>query len=205
MLRPGIALALWLAVPARADVYSYTDAAGIIHFTNVPQAQGGKWKRLFKTGPGKAGARRGACEHCDAVPARDTSPERLSRFDAHITEAASVYQIPDALIRAVIKVESDFDPRVISSVGARGLMQLMPDTQVNMGVRDPFDARENILGGTRLLRVLANRFDGDLVLTLAGYHAGAAAVEKYEGIPPYETTQQYVRQVLKNYYRYRRQ
>jgi len=203
MLRRGIVLSLLLASVASADVYSYTDKDGVVHFTNMPRGRQ-PWKRLFRTGPGKAAARRGICQRCDAVPARDSSAERLTRFDAHIDEAASLYQIPDELIRAVIKVESDFDPRVISSVGARGLMQLMPDTQRDMGVGDPFDPRECILGGTRLLRVLANRFDGDLIRTLAGYHAGAGAVERYDGIPPYQTTQFYVRQVLKHYYRNKR-
>jgi soluble lytic murein transglycosylase-like protein len=199
----GVLLAVLLAPAASADVYSYTDADGVIHFTNLPRGKA-PWKRLFKTGPGKASSRRGPCVACDAVPASDTSPERFSRFDAHIADAAGVYQIPEALIRAVIKVESDYDPRVVSNVGARGLMQLMPDTQSGMGVRDVFDPRECILGGTRYLRVLANRFDGDLVRTLAGYHAGPGAVDKYDGIPPYETTQAYVRAVLRHYYRYKR-
>ena len=84
-------------------------------------------------------------------------------------------------------------------------MQLMPDTQTGMGVRDAFDPRDAILGGTRFLRVLANRFDGDLVRTLAGYHAGPGAVMKYDGIPPYATTHAYVREVLKRYYRYKRE
>jgi len=204
MARCGVLLVLLLALPARADIYSYTDADGVIHFTNMPRGKA-PWKRLYKTGPWKASSRRGPCERCDAVPARDTSPERFRRFETDIVDAASHYQIPQALIRAVIKVESDYDPRVVSSVGARGLMQLMPDTQAGMGVRDAFDPRDCILGGTRFLRVLANRFDGDLVRTLAGYHAGPGAVEKYHGIPPYETTQAYVRQVLRHYYRYKRE
>ena len=84
-----------------------------------------------------------------------------------------------------------------------GLMQLMPMTAQSMGVSDPFDARQNILGGARYLRILANRFSGDLVLTVAAYNAGENAVEKYNGIPPYEETQRYVRRVLKHYYAYR--
>src|SRR5262249_23610106 len=125
---------------------------------------------------------------------------RYSRYDLHIDEAARLYALPTSLIRAIIKVESDYDPRVVSCAGAKGLMQLMPEVQHDQRVNNVFEPRENILGGSRLLRVNANRFKGDLVLTIAAYHAGRGAVEKYHGVPPYETTQQYVRAVLKYYY-----
>ena len=93
-----------------------------------------------------------------------------------IREAATLYQIPEELVRAVIKVESDYDPRAVSRVGAQGLMQLMPETAQRMQVKDSMDPRENILGGVRYLRVLANMFNGDLQLTVAGYNAGENAV-----------------------------
>ena len=122
-----------------------------------PPKDRARWKRVMKTDPGegKAAARRGACPRCDTVPAGDRSPERFARFDDHILEAAALYQIPVPLIRAVIHVESSYDPRVVSSAGARGLMQLMPAAASDMGVRNVHDPRDNILGGTRLLRVLA--------------------------------------------------
>jgi soluble lytic murein transglycosylase-like protein len=89
-------------------------------------------------------------------------------------------------------------------MGARGLMQLMPAVISDMGVKNVHDPRENILGGTRLLRILANRFNGDLVLTIAAYHAGAGAVAKYgNSVPPYKNTRKYLRTVLDRYYRYR--
>ena len=184
---------------ARADIYSYIDKDGVVHFTNVPRAgkERKKWKRIMKTGPGKASCRRG--RKVDAIPARDRSPQRYSRYDGHIDQAAALYHIPVELVRAVIKSESDFDPRVVSRAGAMGMMQLMPSVAKGMGVTEPFDARQNIFGGTRLLRILANRFGGDLVRTLAAYHAGSGAVKKYGGIPPYETTQRYVRIVLRRY------
>ncbi|MDA3863843.1 MAG: lytic transglycosylase domain-containing protein, partial [Deltaproteobacteria bacterium] len=97
----------------------------------------------------------------------------------------------------MIKAESDFDPRVVSYKGAKGLMQIMPVVQKDMGIKHVFDPRENILGGTRLLRYLANFFKGDMILTIAGYHAGPNAVKKYGGIPPYKTTRVYVPRVLK--------
>jgi soluble lytic murein transglycosylase-like protein len=137
------------------------------------------------------------------VPSTDRSPERFHRYDRFISEAAAVYALPESLIRAVVKVESDYDPMVVSCAGAKGLMQIMPEVQTEQRITDVFDPRRNILGGSRLLRILANRFRGDLVLTIAGYHAGAGAVLKYDGVPPYETTQMYVRMVLKQYQTYR--
>lgn len=194
-------LSVW-ATPAHADVYMYVDKNGVAHFTNI-RPRGRKYRRLYKTGPGKASTRH--CPSCDRIPARDHSPERFRRYDDFIRSAARLYQIPVALIRAVIEVESDFDPRVVSSVGAKGLMQLMPGTARSMGVTDVGDPRQNIYGGVRYLRVLANTFNGNLLLTVAGYHAGPTAVARYRGVPPYETTQRYVRAVLRLYARNRRQ
>lgn len=202
------AVLLLAAGLARADIYSYTDADGVVHFTNVtPRGKDARrWKRVVKESPdyGKAAARRGDCERCDVVPARDHAAERFHRYDDYIFEAAELYLIPVPLIRAVIHVESDYDPRVVSSMGARGLMQLMPDVVADMGVQSVHDPRQNILGGTRMLRVLANRYDGDLVLTIAGYHAGMGSLEKYgNAVPPYENTRKYLRMVLAKYYHYK--
>ena len=186
---------------AAADIYYRMGKDGVIHFTNRDRAGRG-WKRIKKSGPGKASSvgakkppRRGA---------RDRSPARFSRFDRHILEATTLYHIPVTLVRAVIHVESNYDPNVVSRAGAQGLMQLMPSISRGMGVRDPYNPRQNVFGGTLLLRILANRFDGDLVLTLAAYHAGTGAVRKYRGIPPYATTRAYIRMVLKQYYRYKK-
>ena len=110
---------------------------------------------LFKTGPGKAGALRGST---DIVPPRDTAPARFSRYDRDIRDGQAFYGIPEAFMRAVIKTESDYDPNVVSSVGAQGLMQLMPETARSMGVTNSFDPRQNIMGGARYLQVLARRF-----------------------------------------------
>lgn len=132
---------------------------------------------------------------------RDDSADRFYRYDAFIQEAAALYQLPVPYIRAVIKVESNYMKDVVSRAGALGLMQMMPATAQGMGVSNAFDARQNILGGTRFLRILANQFSGDLVLTTAAYNAGPGAVEKYGGIPPYDETRRYVRRVL-SYYRH---
>jgi hypothetical protein len=191
---------------ARADLWSY-ERDGSVFFTNIAPSgeQAHKWQVVFKAGPGKAqsvsGSGPAGCRtsRADVVPSRDQSPERFHRYDRYINEAAAAYGLPAAFIRSIIKIESDFDPQVVSCAGARGLMQIMPEVQEEQRITDVFDPRRNILGGTRLLRLLANRFRGDLVLTIAGFHAGAGAVLKYDGVPPYETTQMYVRMVLKQY------
>jgi soluble lytic murein transglycosylase-like protein len=180
-----------------ADIYSYVDAQGVPHFTNNPHGDGRY--RLYMR------AKDGAKRHADAmsVAPSDSSIERFSRYGDVIREAAGLYQIPEELVRAVIKVESDYDPRAISRAGAQGLMQLMPETAQRMQVRDVMDPRENILGGVRYLRVLANMFNGDLELTLAGYNAGENAVVRHGGIPPFDETEDYVARVLAYYRRYR--
>ena len=138
------------------------------------------------------------------MPARDNSPDRFHRYDPFIYEASDLYKIPPALIRAVIQTESDYDPRVVSSADAKGLMQLMPDEIISQGLHDVYDPRENILGGTRLLRLLANRYDGDIVLTVAAYFAGVGSLAKYGNtVPPYKLTRQYVKHVLDRYYKYK--
>lgn len=184
---------------ATADMYSYTDEDGVTHFTNKPSADG-KYKLYLKStehaGAGKKG-------HVAVFMPSDKSADRFNRYDTWIRQAAALYQIPEELVRAVIKVESDYDPRATSPAGAVGLMQLMPETAMRMQVRDIRDPRENIFGGVRFLRVLANAFNGDITLTIAGYNAGQAAVEKYGGIPPYQETQGYVTRVLSYYGRYR--
>lgn len=175
---------------AAADIYRSVGADGVISFSSKP----------------KAGARvvvRSDAQNAPVAMPRDANPERYARYDQHIREAAALYQIPVELVRAVIKVESDFDPRAVSPANARGLMQLIPETAERMMVRDSFDPRENIFGGTRYLRVLANMFNGDIELTLAGYNAGEGAVMRHGGIPPYPETRDYVSRVLAFYRSYR--
>jgi soluble lytic murein transglycosylase-like protein len=180
------------------DIYRFVDRDGVAHYTNVKPAGRG-WQRVFR-----GSRKRSPAQSLRAELGRlDRDPNAHRRYDTHIREAALLYQLPDSIIRAVLKVESNFYPYVVSADGAMGLMQLMPATAANMGVRNPFDPRENILGGARFLRILANSFNGDLVLTLAAYNAGPAAVVKYRGVPPYAETRRYVRNVLRYYYAYR--
>lgn len=219
-MKRGVAVFSWIfsmlcfPVVARADIYQYVDEQGVVHFTNQPRP-GKNWKlvvREYSKGerttakdsaalPGSGAPAQKRCPTCDVVPARDTSLARFTRYDRFIEEAAALYQIPVPFIKAIIKAESDFDPRVVSYKSAKGLMQLIPEVEQDMGVKNVFDPRENILGGTRLLRYNANIFRGDMILTIAAYHAGPNAVKKYGGIPPYPSTRAYVKAVLK-YYRH---
>jgi soluble lytic murein transglycosylase-like protein len=193
-----------VAVPARADIYRCTRADGTRHYTNIREP--GKRCQLVVRSSKKSRPKSSAKKKSSGAKRSGGStkdPARYSRYDGLIDEAARLYQLPEPFIRAVMRVESDFNSTVVSRAGAMGLMQLMPKTARSMGVSDPFDARQNILGGARYLRILANRFKGDLVLTVAAYNAGEGAVQKYNGIPPYKETQRYVRRVLKHYYAYR--
>jgi len=123
-------------------------------------------------------------------------PEAYSRV---VAEAASQYAVPERLIWAVIRVESKFDHRAVSPRGARGLMQLMPQTAKMLGVRNAFDPRENINGGTRHLRAMMERFPYDIHLAIAAYNAGEKAVLDFRGVPPFPETRDYVLRVLRLY------
>jgi soluble lytic murein transglycosylase-like protein len=191
----GLAALAALSTDARADIYQYTDAEGVIHFSNSRPAKAGA--RLYiKTPPARTFTG-------TPQPPQDHDIARFNRYDEWIRQAAGLYQIPEQLVRAVIKVESDYDPRAISVSGARGLMQLMPDTADRLQVRDIHDPRENIFGGVRFLRILANSFNGDLELTIAAYNAGEDAVMRAGGIPQIQQTRDYVVKVTRYYRRYR--
>ena len=193
---------------ARADVYAWTDSEGVQHFTNVKPRGGtsAKWKKVLSSTPeagSKASVARGS--RYDKVGATDHSPERYHRYDQFIYEASQLYRIPVPLIRAIIKTESDYDARVVSGMDCKGLMQVHPAVEIDMGTQgDVFDPRTNIMTGTRLLRWLANRVDGDLVLTIAAYHAGIGSLQKFGyTVPPYQYTRQYLKTVLERYYQYK--
>jgi len=123
-------------------------------------------------------------------------------YGEFIHEAAALYELPVALIVAVIEVESRFDPNAVSRVGAMGLMQLMPKTAAEVGLQDPFDPRQNVLGGARYLRILLNAFDGDVPVALGAYHAGSGAMRRNGRVAPTEQTRRYVEAVISRYRRY---
>lgn len=129
-----------------------------------------------------------------ATPAKDAV---TARIDRGISRAAAKYQLPAGLIRSVIRAESNFEARAVSRAGARGLMQLMPATARELGVRDSFDIEQNIDGGARYLRQMLDRFDGDIRLALSAYNAGPGTVARYNGEVPYRETREYVQRVLR--------
>lgn len=121
------------------------------------------------------------------------------KVDSYIVDSATRHGVDPVLIYSIMHRESAFKKMAVSYKGARGLMQLMPATAARFGVRNIFDASQNIEGGSRYMRFLLNRFGGDVRLALAGYNAGEGAVDKYRGIPPYRETQEYVRRISQRY------
>ena len=170
-----------LADPARGEVYQFIDSAGVVHFSNVP------------TDPRY---------HQIRVPA-PIIPVRIEDIHETIVSASRQYRVDPDLVKAVIKVESDFDPRAVSDAGAMGLMQLMPATASTLDVQNPFNPTENISGGVKHLSYLLGRFNGDLTLALAAYHAGERTVNHYRQVPPIEKTHRYIQKVLSAYKTYR--
>jgi len=161
---------------AEAVIYRFKDANGVLHFTNVPNHPG--FRPFY-------GLR--------SVP--------LKKYDRFIHQVAKRHGLEPSLIRAVIKAESDFQEAAVSSKGAMGLMQLMPETAKDMNVSNPFDARQNIEGGVRYLDQLLRQF-GELRLALAAYNAGPSTVVKHGGIPPFEETREFIIRVMKYYNEY---
>jgi soluble lytic murein transglycosylase-like protein len=141
----------------------------------------------------------------DAGTATAAAPVPPAQIDALVQQNADIWQVDPALIKSVIANESSFNANATSSAGAQGLMQLMPETAASLGVRNPYDPAQNVAGGTRYLRSLLDRFNGNTKLAVAAYNAGPGAVEKYGDVPPYAETQNYVQNVLGSLDRYRGQ
>ena len=183
-------LSLTYVIPVAADIYMYIDRSGVIHFTNVPTNSETDYRIFLKEKPRKA---------LGAAPGQYYEHD----FDHYIAEASKKHGVSFPLVKAVIKAESDFNPRAISKKGALGLMQIMPENLEILQIRDPFDPWENIMGGTRYLRMMLNRFNGKLPLSLAAYNAGPTAVDRYQSIPPFKETENYIEKVMMYYYAYK--
>ena len=168
---------------AWADIYKYEDEDGVIHLTNTPSNPNAKYVMILKE-------------------KRVHFPRGIdiNKYDKIIHQAAKKFNLDKALIKAVIKAESNFNHQAVSPKGAQGLMQLMPKTASALNVEDAFHPADNIQGGARYLRYLLNVYNGNLTLALAAYNAGETAVARYNNnVPPFRETQNYVRRVLDFY------
>ena len=185
----SLLLLLFLASPAQAEIYKYRTAEGELVLTTERRDD---LELIEIIGEASVPVEKKSTQS----PKKSTQSRSKDkdRFDPIIAEAAEAYDLPFAFIKAVIKIESNFNPHAVSRVGAMGLMQLMPATAEDMGVEDAFDPYQNIFGGTKYLRLLANKYDGDINLVLASYNAGPGNVDKYDGIP-FKATQGYVKKV----------
>jgi len=172
---------LFITAPlCHADIYKYTDPEGVIHLTNMPTEPNIPYVLVMK-------------EKRVIIELKGD----IALYDDMIMRTSERYRVDSALVKAIIKAESNFNHRAVSPVGARGLMQLMPSTAASLQVKDSFHPETNIDGGVRYIRYLMNLFNGNLPLVLAAYNAGENAVIRHNNrIPPYPETQTYVKRVL---------
>lgn len=182
-------LCLWLlSVPVAAQIYKYTDEDGVVHLTSEKPPAGQRFEAIripcYASDP-----------KCSARVNWENVPLNTEAFPEIIREVAIVHSVDESLIRAIIHAESAYQVDARSPKGAQGLMQLMPGTQSDLGVTDPYDPVANIEGGTRYLAGLLAQFGGDVTLASAAYNAGPGAVQNHAGVPPYRETQEYVRRV----------
>ncbi len=175
------------SVGGYADIYKYIDSDGVLHFTNVLTRTDSEMNFFV-----------------DGNPGREREFYTTSKFDSIIRKASSKFGVDFSLVKAVIKVESDFNPRAVSRKGATGLMQIMPFNFQNFFVSDPFDPVDNIMGGTYYLGKLIRKYKNKLPLALAAYNAGPRRVDAHQDIPPFRETQRYVKKVMTAYNIYKR-
>jgi soluble lytic murein transglycosylase len=165
-----------------ADIYMYIDDNGVMRFTNSPTSNQHEYKVYIKE-----------------RTSISTRFHATDKYDKLILNAYKEFNVDPPLLKAMIKAESDFDPRAISRKGAMGLMQIMPENFEMLNLENPFDPWQNIRAGAQYFKKLYKRFNGKLALSLAAYNAGPTAVDRYKNIPPYQETEEYVRRVLRYY------
>jgi soluble lytic murein transglycosylase-like protein len=185
-----IVVSIMVCNPVLADIFVYIDKEGVMHFSNAPTHS--RYRVYMKENSSSP-----------APVVRRLKPD-TDKYDHLIAESCRLHGVDFALVKAVIRAESSFDPYAISSKGAEGLMQLMPDTSKRLNVANPFDPQENIRGGVRYLKYLMGRFNNDLKLSLAAYNAGETTVAQVNGIPNYRETKNYVVEVLRYYQEYQK-
>lgn len=190
MLRISVLLfsLFYIVSPASSDVFKYVDENGVICYTDAPF--GKKTEKVL--------SEKNKVAPADGSKSAKT-PVLNTGFNSYVQKSAQKYDIEPDLIHAVIRTESNGNHRAISKKGAIGLMQLMPSTANDMNVRNPFSPEENIEGGTKYLKYLLEKFNGNLTLALAAYNSGPQTVEKYGNVPPISETRQYVNKVFSLY------
>lgn len=177
------------AGPSYADIYVKRGLDGTLHFSNCPM--GTQWKLYARETP----------RHYPQYQyRRNISTKTPVQYETMINSIANDQGMNPTVIKSIIAVESGYDPFARSSKGAMGLMQLMPETAQELGVADPWDPMENITAGTKFISYLLRKYNGNLTKALAAYNAGPAVVDAYNGIPPYQETEDYVRNVLARIY-----
>ena len=181
-----LSLLLITVEDARGGIYGYRDSSGKLVFSNSPK-EPAKFNWIMS----------------ESGELRDVRSVRSVRYEGLIHNLSVRHGVDPNLVKAMIKTESDFDPMAVSEDGALGLMQLMPETARDLGVKNPRDPVENIDGGVRHLRRLMGSFKNNLTFAIAAYNAGEGSVRRHGGIPPFKETKEYVKRVLRYYERYR--
>jgi hypothetical protein len=197
------------AAPAWADVFRFIDEKGTIHFTDHLPARNKYQTVKLPEVPKKSGVRPSSKSNGAPISqAVNPNPVKFnvadkSKYGHHIQRISGKYSIDPLLVHSIVRVESDFKPRAVSPKGAMGLMQLMPETARLYRVRNVFDPEENIEGGVRFLSHLMKTYNRDLTLVLAAYNAGETAVNRYNGVPPFSETREYIYKVMREHRRVR--
>ena len=174
-------VATFVVIPTlHADIFMYVDEAGVYNFTDTPTSP--EYKLFIKQKRPKPE---------EKIPS--------GKYDKFISEASKRHGVSVPLLKAVVKVESDFNPKAVSKKGAKGLMQIMPQNYELLQIKDPFNPRQSIMGGAQYLSQLLDRFDGNVKLALAAYNAGPNRVERSGAIPPIKETMDYVKKIMKYY------
>ncbi len=216
-----LGLLMVLARSASADIYQYVDDAGTVHFSDHPKEN--RYRKIVSeaaqiVSPPQQAERESALvvtvvkppvikrvaawQALKSAGRTIRTPAGRSSLDRLIEQEAENLGMEPALVKAVVHAESSFNPNAVSSAGAIGLMQLMPKTAADLGLKDPFNPKENVRGGIRYLRTLLGMFNNDLPLALAAYNAGLTRVIKYGKVPPFKETQRYVGKVIQFYAMY---
>ncbi len=187
---------LVIVLPANANtpVFKSKTSDGTVMFSDAPVKNG----KIVRTSYVNHSGKPMATASCNGVSLKILA-DRARFIKGDIIAAASKYQVDPMLIKAIARVESCFDPHAVSVAGAQGLMQLMPATAAELNVSEPFNERQNLMGGSQYIAKMLEQFNNDLDLALAAYNAGPGTVRRYQGIPPYKETKRYVKQVQHHY------